>query len=335
MREGIKGRLTDNRLRLLLLGLIALGATFMDLRLPMKRDVYRFVFVFDITQSMNVTDAGSGTKYARRLELARRAARQTLEGLPCGSELGLALFAEYRAFLLFSPVEVCDNYAAITQMLERIDWRMAWAGSSEVAKGLHSSLLLTKELGEGTRLVFFSDGHEAPPINPRHRPKFRGKAGETGGVVVGVGGPVPTPIPRLDADGQLVGYWKASEVMQIDTYTLGRSLYTSDASTTSNTELQNRIAAGKEHLSSLRESYLQRLAVETALEYTRLDDANTLAKELLQPTLATRIESNVDVRWMFGLGALLMITCVYAGDLLGGRRRRIASTRNKGDPQSV
>jgi hypothetical protein len=82
--------------------------------------------------------------------------------LPCGSEAGLGVFTEYRSFLLLAPVEVCSGYAALLATLERLDWRMGWAGASLVGKGLHCGLELARALEPRPALVLLTDGHEAP-----------------------------------------------------------------------------------------------------------------------------------------------------------------------------
>lgn len=107
-------------------------------------------------------------------------------------------------------------------MVENLDWRMAWVARSEVAKGLHSALNVAEELGAQTTMVFLTDGHEAPPINPAYAPRFSGVVGEVDGVLAGVGGVVPVPIPKLDERGALTGYWSADEVLQIDVFSMGR-----------------------------------------------------------------------------------------------------------------
>ena len=62
--------------------------------------------------------------------------------------------------------------------------------------------------------VFVTDGHEAPPLDPRHRPAFDDKPGDVAGLLVGVGGLLPVPIPKSDPMGRPLGFWRADEVMQ-------------------------------------------------------------------------------------------------------------------------
>ncbi len=304
----------DAQLVLLLIAAVLLLAALGRPTAKLEREVYRFVFTFDVTQSMNVSDAVLNGAPVTRLEFARAAVRRTLEQLPCGSQLGLAIFTEHRSFLLFSPVEVCDNYTAISTMLDKVDWPMAWAARSEVAKGLYSSLALAGSLGKETRVVFLTDGHEAPPVHPEFRPRFSGTPGAVNGAITGVGGSMPVPIPRLDKEGKVVGNWTAREVLQVDTYSLGRGA-TVEAEPMVGVDMSDvagRIAAGTEHLSSLREVYLQQLARETRLDYYRPETPQQLANWLTQSAFANHKPADTDLRWLPGMLATLsvLLACV-------------------------
>ena len=98
--------------------------------------------------------------------------------------------------------------------------------------------------------MFLTDGHEAPPINPDVKPSFSGEVGAVGGLLVGVGGTLPVPIPKFDAEGKLQGYWQAEDVMHVDTFRAEQQQREGAAVS----------SAGSEHLSSLKEDYLRGLA---------------------------------------------------------------------------
>jgi hypothetical protein len=280
---------------------------------PLKRDTFKYLFVFDITQSMNVKDTGGRGKGSSRLDFAKAAVGETLRELPCSSQAGLAVFTEHRTFLLFAPVEICQHLSELSTMLQAIDWRMAWAASSEIAKGLYSSLLAAKALGPDTRIVFLSDGHEAPPIHPDFRPKFRGQPGEIQGAIIGIGGMMPVPIPRFNRDGKTLGYWKAEEVLQVDTFSFGRgaTLNNEPMAGIAHSDITSRIKTGTEHLSSLRELYLKQLADETRLAYHRLESPEGLTELLKAPRFAEQEVGDADVRWVFALISLLIILSAY------------------------
>ncbi|MEO7338230.1 MAG: MxaL protein, partial [Caldimonas sp.] len=240
---------------------IALGITFLNPGLPMRRALVDAVVVLDVTQSMNVTDMRLGAAAVSRLDFAKQALRESLLRLPCGSKIGWAIFTEYRSFLLTAPVEVCGNLDELRATLAHIDGRMAWAGNSEIAKGLHSGIGIARLLPEKPSLVFITDGQEAPPLNPHYRPAFDDKPGEVPGLIVGVGEALPSPIPKTDPEGRPIGFWRADDVMQTDPRSRGRG-----ASVTGETLVDDAAggatspalgaAPGTEHLSSLREGYL-------------------------------------------------------------------------------
>ena len=112
-----------------------------------------------------------------RLDAAKGALRQAVEALPCGSKVGWAIFTEYRSYLLFTPVEVCANRADLRSTLAAIDGRMAWSGNSEIAKGVHSGITISKALPGTPSLVFITDGQEAPPLEDR-RPLLGGEGAD-------------------------------------------------------------------------------------------------------------------------------------------------------------
>ena len=298
------------RLRgLFLLAAVGLVGIALSSPKPLREQaLFRYLAVLDITQSMNVRDAGPD--HERRLDYAIRAIRSILTGLPCGSELGLALYTANRTFLLFNPVEICRHYHEINQILDQIDWPQAWARYSEVAKGLYSALVTARELPAKASLLFLTDGHEAPPINPKLRPVFnKGRPGEVPGLIVGVGGDTPSPIPKLDANNKLLGYWGANEVLQVDVYSLGRNSSSTAESLVGvdTADVAERIKQGSEHLSYLHEGYLRQLASETALGYFRLHSLDDWIAQLSRTELAEwrEVPSRID-HWLAGLALVLL-----------------------------
>lgn len=324
------------RLTLMLLAGALLTVAVTDPTLTLRRNTYDVIFALDITGSMNVADVEDAGVPLPRLAFAKRLVGRALERMPCGSRAGLAVFTEHRTFLLFEPIEICDNHLVVSTMLERIDGRMAWAARSEVAKGLFAGIEAIDTLAEihrsgeppRTRLVFLTDGHEAPPVHPSLRPKFRGRPGEIGGLIAGIGGPVPMPIPRLDEQGRMVGYWAHDEVQQIDRHSLGRpSTKGGEAMAGVDPgDLEERIARGTEHLSSLREGYLQQLAAETGLDYVRANDIDAFARALIDPRHATPRPVRTRVAWIPAALGLLCLLVLYGSQLPGVAGRNPAIT---------
>ena len=292
--------------------------------LPLPSDVFRHLVVFDITQSMNVGDAMPGDETLTRLEHAKAAVLEAATALPCGSELGLGLFTGHRTFLLLEPVEICTSYPDLAATVRAVDWRMAWTARSEIAKGVHSGLRIAEALGPQTVLVFLTDGHEAPPLHPELRPNFGAEPGVVRGLLAGVGGPAPLPIPKLDPQGKNLGYWGAEDVMQVDELSLGRGTSVSEGYAGTDAEnVQARIEAGTEHLSALREPYLRSLANGLQLHYRRVGDASDLRSAFRHSDFANELVSTTDLRpWLAGVAALL----VAGSYVVPARRRRGRST---------
>ena len=288
--------------------------------LPLPSDVFRHLVVFDITQSMNVGDAMPGDATLTRLEHAKAAVLDAATALPCGSELGLGLFTGHRTFLVLAPVETCAGYPDLAATVRAVDWRMAWAARSEIAKGVHSGLRIAAALGPQTVLVFLTDGHEAPPLHPELRPNFGAEPGAIRGVLAGVGGSVPLPIPKLDPQGRSLGYWGAEDVMQVDELSLGRGTSVSEGyAGTDTSDVRTRIESGTEHLSALREPYLRSLANGLRLHYRHVGNAGDLRSALLHPDFANEVMSMTDLRpWLAGVAALL----VAASYLVPAPKRR-------------
>ncbi len=286
--------------------------------LKYRKDLHRYVLVFDITQSMYVEDKDVSGTATSRLDYAKRTAITALQRLPCGSEVGLGIFTQHRTFLLFTPVELCEHFSELTKMIHHLDWRMAWRFRSEVAKGLYSALQIADQLDQDSIVAFITDGHEAPPIHPELRPRFPGTSRPVKGLLIGVGGERPAPIPRLDYFAQAPAYWRADEVMQVDPYSQGRvtgeglEVMTGiDAD-----DLQTRIENGVEHLASLREPYLKQLAGELGLGYLRLESGETLSARLLDQDFAYQQSTDSDIRAWLGLFALLLIMSGFVPSLI-------------------
>ena len=311
----------------LVMAALLLAATFARPGTPLSLPELDALVVFDITQSMNVTDQSLRGKPVSRLAFAKAELERVVGNLACGSRIGWGVFTGHRTFVLLLPLEVCENQRELVEELHRVDGNMAWAGDSEIAKGLNSALRSVKGLTEQPALVFVTDGHEAPPLSARYRPAFSLERGAVRGLLVGVGGDLPVPIPKIDPSGRRVGEWAAKDVLQVDPRSLGRG---GSVGGEKMVELQEggelpAIGAtpGAEHLSSLREGYLRLVASETGLAYNRLGDVRALTAALLDPSLTRPAPARRDLRPL--LGALAFLALLWTG--LSGVRARLERRR--------
>jgi mxaL protein len=255
---------------------------------PLPRSTVEALVVFDITQSMDVEDVELDGALASRLAFARESARRMLRELPCGSRIGWGAFTEYRTLVLLAPIEVCGNYGDLLATLAQVDGRIRWGNASEVAKGVFWAMRAARQLDSHPAIVFLSDGQEAPPLGSAAFPMFEDLApGQVNGWLMGVGGSVPKPIPRTDAEGRRVGWWRAEDVIQRDTVP--------------------GAPRSQEQLSAVHENHLRALAAETGFEYAPLLTPADLARALRDPRLARRAKVPTDLSWVPALGALLLL----------------------------
>jgi mxaL protein len=98
---------------LLATALLLLALAMLRPTVPVQRDIYTYLLVVDITQSMNAEDMRLAGKKTSRMAYTRRLLHDSIASMPCGTRVGVALFAGVVVSTLFHPVEVCANFAAI------------------------------------------------------------------------------------------------------------------------------------------------------------------------------------------------------------------------------
>lgn len=270
------------------------------------RDV---LVVVDISRSMNVRDMDG----ASRLDAARAMLKGWIAGLPCGSRVGLGFFTERRSLTLLDPVEICTDYAALAGTLDALDWRMAWEGDSMISKGLNHALRRAADLHAG--LVFVTDGQEAPPLPYSGPDALRGTS--PGGVILGVGGDTPAPIPKFDDLGREVGFYEAGDVQNAPAR-IGPPPEDAESRpgyNPRNNPYGESDLTGNEHLSALRADYLTTLAGARGMGFRRLTDGapalnaalaqhvparETTARRSLAPVLAALALILLAAAWLSG-----------------------------------
>uniref|UniRef100_Q07LW8 von Willebrand factor, type A n=1 Tax=Rhodopseudomonas palustris (strain BisA53) TaxID=316055 RepID=Q07LW8_RHOP5 len=300
----------DIRTWLLAAALIAALAAALTPRLGLRQQVFDIVAVVDITGSMNTRDVGDAGRPISRLAATRNGLDQLVARLPCKSRLGLGVFTERRTLLLFEPVPVCDNFDAITGAIRQIDWRMAWEGDSYIASGLNSAI----ELGDGLNadLLFFTDGHEAPPLPRSGGAAFEGKPGAVKGLIVGVGSLTKSPIPKFDDSGREIGFYGPNDVPQDNRHGLAPAAAESAAGWhPRNAPFGAMAANGDEHLSSLREPYLRSLAESRGLDYQRLGSDPALLDAVDQALRKRSVTQPTDIGVYPASGALVLLAVLY------------------------
>ncbi|MCB5189201.1 VWA domain-containing protein [Methylobacillus arboreus] len=307
---------------MMLATVVLLAITMLSPHATLPRRVFDWFFVLDITQSMNVRDYTLDGKSISRLEFSKRAMREALRDLPCGSTVALGMFTERGTQNIVRPLEVCAHFSSLDQTIDHMDWRMAWAADSFITHGVFSAVDLTAKLGPDTRLAFFTDAHQAPPANPDYLPQFEGKIGEVEGVLVGTGKEELSRIPKLDEHDNIIGYWELEEVMRFATFGIMTSKSVAEMESDMEVEesgVHNRNAPHgrnpaedtKANLSGLDEKTLKHLAEVTGLNYERLNSLHGFARDATATTMASWRSGKTDLRPWFALPALLLILAFF------------------------
>lgn len=282
-------RRPGRRLWLWNLSLVLVAATLFHPTWTLPRPVHRYLFVLDITQSMNARDYHLPGLPQDRLGFAKAALEESLFSLSCGNEAGLAVFAHKNVHSLIAPLEVCSHGSSLRDTLRAVDWRSAWAGDSHIAHGIFDALRAAAEFDAA--LGFFSDGQQMP--SGVREPAFKRQPAKVNGWIFGVGGLTPVPIPKLDLEGRLTGYWQTTN--------LPRQILSPRFRNSTPPPRKTGLL-----LSRLEENRLRRLATETGLDYHRLITPQALAAILKQPRAGQIHPVAVDLRPWIGLAALFL-----------------------------
>jgi mxaL protein len=279
----------------LVLGLLLLALLMPRVELP--RNSYSYLVVFDISQSMNVEDYELDGVPVSRLDYAREAVRRVLPKLPCGSQIGWGAFTGYQTLLLMTPVEVCEHYNDLLASVGQIDGRMRWSNASEITKGVYWSVVAAQATELRPDIVFMTDGHEAPPLDAAYAPRmFEDLTGPAiQGWLIGVGGVMPRPIPKIDEEGRRQGYWRAYEVVH------GPSTGEDPGS------------AG-EHLSGVREAHLGAVAEQVGFQSAPLVDAASLYAAMSDQRFVRRRSTPTDLSWIPVALALFVLAFRFRPD---------------------
>lgn len=304
--------------------------------LPFPSEKYDYFFMLDITRSMNVEDYqdGDGNPISR-LEKVKADAITAIQKLPCGSRVGLGVFTERMPTLLYTPIEVCSDYPEIRESIRRIDWRMAWVADSNIIQALANTLDLMRTVEiENTTLVFFTDGQEAPPMNSRYAPDLAElqSAGDNGrlpinGIIIGIGDHALSRIPKYDEEGIQIGFYTAEDVPQGTTFGLPEDPSKIEGYVPRNAPWGNQSRAGTEHLSSVKEDYLQSLAEPAKLHYHHLKTANDLYDALTHDDFSQRHIRQTDLSFIPAALSLIFLFFAYLPEKAVRLKRKSQNTR--------
>lgn len=304
--------------------LLMSAAAALQPELRAERATYDIVGFIDITGSMNARDYGGKGAPQSRLDAVKQRLPAAIGRLPCGSRFGLGVFSERRVFLLFEPMDVCRDFTAIDGAIRGLDWRMAWEGDSRVADGLQRAIDMTAPIGAD--VVFVTDGHEAPPLRADMEQRFEIEKDKVRGLIVGVGGDQPVPIPKYDDFGRESGFFSMADVPQASRIGPPPDGAENLPGYNPRNAPFGEMPEGDEHLTSVKEDHLRRIGAETGLGYVRLGDPAALAQAIEASSKPRPIEVAVDLSALPAAAALLALAILYGAPFADGLGRRVVAS---------
>lgn len=290
---------------LLSAALVLLLAALFRPTVPVQRNIYSYMLVVDISQSMNVEDMTLNGKPTSRIAYTRKMLQELVSSMPCGTRVSLALFAGVSVADIYTPIEVCANYAAIQDTIDHLDWRMAWSGNSRIRESMLSVARTLRSLPEPAQVVFFTDGEEAPRLHAFNTRDLSNFQGGNGWLLVGIGSNKGTAIPKLDDKNQLIGYWAGDSfamqpgIAQISEQNIGVR--------------DNNVAAGEgdRYLSKLDEDYMKALAKEVSAQYVRGDSFQAVQSAMKEQKPARRDIAPFEIHWILAALAGLLLLAAH------------------------
>jgi len=287
---------------LLAVALLLLIIALFNPKIPIKRDIYSYMLVADISQSMNTVDKTLNGKPVSRMVFMQDLMHRMIGELPCGTNVSMSLFAGVSVAALYTPIEVCENFDAINDTIDHLDWRTAWSGNSRVRASMTTLAKTIRSFPEPAQVVFFTDGEEAPKLHVFNRSDLTAFQGGEDWLFVGIGSDAGTPIPKFDEHNQLIGYWSGDSfamqpgIAQISESNLGVR--------------DDNVAGGTSdrYLSKLDEEYLKELAKEVNGLYVRGNDVHDVLSAMKKQKPVRKDKAGFEIRWLLaGLAGVLFI----------------------------
>jgi mxaL protein len=302
-----------------LLAFLVLLPVLFSPTMQMPSHVRDTLFVIDISESMNVRDVSYPHPRASRLDLAKASVREAMASLPCGSRVSVALFAGDESIVLFEPLEICQHFPAIDQVVGRLDTRMRWIGDSWVVRAFVMSL--KEAYKRNLNLVMITDADEMPHHSQPRLNEVLEQKEKVQGVLLGVGGESPQPVPKVNDLQEVVGYWTKEEAVLEGNYPNLLS-YVKDLQEGESAP-EGALDEVIEHLSAFNKSLLKNTAEAAKMEFAHVHHPREAVSAVKNAPLKKLENAEQDARWIFGLISVLMLFIAWFWHMLPSVRRNI------------
>tara|TARA_B000000475_G_scaffold187798_1_gene151550 strand:+ start:1 stop:954 length:954 start_codon:yes stop_codon:yes gene_type:complete len=259
--------------------------------LQFKKSITSYMLLVDVSQSMNAEDLVVEDSPITRINYTKILLKQIIDKSDCGSFFSINIFVADNVANIIEPVEKCNNYDELMDTINKLEWRMAWKGNSRITFGIKSAAKMQDSLNFPSKILFFTDGDEAPKVNAINRVNLDDfNLGEEL-IFVGVGGNAPVPVKRYNSRNMYVGYWGSDIYDSLPGATGSRN------SDSGKDEPDPSVASAdyERYLSKLYEEYLISLSEQIKSQYIKGDLSDKFTKYILSNRPQQKIKSDLQM----------------------------------------
>ena len=181
----------------------------------------------------------------------------------------------------------------INSTIQHLDWRSVWSGNSRIREGLSNLARLIRSFPQSARVVFLTDGEEAPRLhtfNTRDLSQFQG---ETDWLMVGIGSEEGSAIPKYDSENQLIGFWS------VDSFALQPGIAQISESNIGARNDSIAFSESDRYISKLNEKYLIEITSMIKGQYVKGDSVNSVVSKMNMIPPSWRDKSELPLRNLF------------------------------------
>ena len=283
----------DKNISFLCLSIVFLILGLINPKVSIERDIHNYIFVVDISQSMLTKDMSIEGQKVSRLDYSKKLLQGIMDQLPCKTNVSIGMFAGVSVAATYTPINICDNYSAINSTIQHLDWRSVWSGNSRIREGLSNLASLIRSFPQSARVVFLTDGEEAPRLhtfNTRDLSQFQG---ETDWLMVGIGSEEGSAIPKYDSENQLIGFWS------IDSFALQPGIAQISESNIGARNDSIAFSESDRYISKLNEKYLIEITSMIKGQYIKGDSVNSVVSKMNTIPPSWRDNSELPLRNLF------------------------------------
>jgi|TARA_B110000967_G_scaffold199678_1_gene234371 mxaL protein len=286
--------------------------------LKLKKSINSYMLLVDVSQSMNAKDLTYMDNEISRIEYTKLLIKNIINSSECGSFFSINIFAADNVASIVEPVEKCKNYDELIDTIDKLEWRMAWKGNSRITFGVKSAAKMQDSLNFPSKILFFTDGDEAPKVNAINRVNLDNFNLGDEIIFVGIGGSEQVPVPRYNSRNMLVGFWGSDIYDSLPGATGSRNI------DSGKDEPDPSVASAEydRYLSKLYEDYLLEIAGQINAKYIKGDFSNSFVSYILKNKPRKKVGSELFLEKPSIFIVLLLIIFLYTKSSFSSVLRR-------------